>query len=151
MKKVSIALLFFLCRGGYVHAHILSFLKRKPAMPQLIFVTPEKALRVRILLGLASGFFPNLFFATKTYANISGLTLLSSASYTLNKKGFIIKNERDMLDVGNAYIVGMLGGILVRSMGVKAKEIFDRMFDKPEARVVLVDQSEEKQLLDILV
>jgi|GEM_PF-4775203 len=145
VNKKALVFLFLVSANGGSSAHIFSFLQRKPVIPQLVFITPEKAMRVRIMLGFASGLLPNLFFSAKTQANVFGVSVLSGATYLLNKKGYIIKNEHDLLEVGNAYIVGVLGGILVRSAGLKAKEFFDRLFNKPEARVVLVRQHEEEQ------
>jgi hypothetical protein len=142
MKKIVL----FVCISplvNTVHAHWLSFLL--PVSTQLQKLTEQdtqKAWNKRMLIGFCGGFCANAFCQDIATANIIGIPITAASAYSLNKYASIIIQERQWLDITNAYVIGALAGRLARMGCYKAKQKLNKLFNKPEARVVITQRAQ---------
>ena len=136
----------FICMSllvNTVHAHWLSFLS--PVSTQLQKLTEQdaqKAWNRRMIIGFCGGFCANAFCQDIATANIAGIPITSGAAYCLGKYTSVVTQNRQWLEITNAYVVGTLAGRLARMEYYKVKQKLNRLFNKPEARVVITQRTQ---------
>ncbi len=122
-----------------IHAYWFSSLV--PVNQKIMEQDMQTAWNKRMFIGFCGGFCVNAFCQEITIANMIGGPVTAAAAYSLNKYTPIITKNRQWLEITNAYIVGALAGRLARMEYYKIKQKLNKLFNKPEARVVITQRT----------
>ena len=139
MKKI----ILFICISlllNTIHAHWFSSIVSTGQKPT--GQDTQTAWNKRMIIGFCGGFCANAFCQDIATANIAGVPIASGAAYCLGKYTSVVTQNRQWLEITNAYVVGTLAGRLARMEYYKVKQKLNRLFNKPEARVVITQRTQ---------
>ena len=137
MKKITLFICISLL-ATTLHAHWFNSLVSTGQ--KLTGQDTQTAWNKRMLVGFCGGFCVNAFCPDLATANTIGIPVTAGAAYAFNKYTSVITQNRQCLDIANAYVIGALAGRLARMEYYKIKQKLNRLFNKPEARVIITQR-----------